>query len=706
MHATTREELRSFITLTSAAVAAAAEVRAGERVPQFTVRLPCALTSSTVNGLITQVLSFRCLLAELGAGAAGSPPRWWMGEPGQDFRVRFGVFELDTRSGELRKAGIRIRLQDQPFKVLVALLERPGGVVTREELKRRIWPEDSFGDFDHAVNVAVAKLRTALGDAADIPRFVETLPRRGYRFIAPVDGLAPTATRSLIVRWIGLGAVAALLLLAALVGFNVGGWRDRISMGGTKPISSIAVLPLANLSNNPDQDYFADGMTEELTTNLAKIGALRVISRTSTMRYKGTKKSAPEIARELNVDGIIEGSVERSDNRVRITAQLIHAPSDTHLWADSYERDLGDALALQDEVARAIASEIKVTLTPEEQVRLTSARPVDPEAQDFYLKGRYYWNKRTPETLKKSLEYFQQAVDKDPGYALAYSGLADSYLMLQAGYYQVLSPKEAIPKAEAAAKKALELDATLADAHTSLAWSRFAWDWDWRGAEQEFKRAIELNPSYANAHHWYATYLFGMGRYPEAIAEDRKAESLDPLSIVISVDVAMEALRPARMYDQEMEQCRKTLEMEPNFPSAHACLSDSYAHKRMYNEAIAEMQKAIDLSGGSVFWVSLLGYTYAMAGRPDEARKILNELKARSNREFVSAQDFAYIYTGLGDKDQAYVWFEKAYEERSDVILNLNADPDFESLRSDPRFQELLRRLNFPAIGSSSSSSH
>jgi serine/threonine protein kinase/Flp pilus assembly protein TadD len=490
---------------------------------------------------------------------------------------------------------------------------------------------------------------------------------------------------------VGLALVAAVVVLA---------WRiqtARQPANDLRPsIRSIAVLPLENLSHDSEQEYFAEGLTEELTTDLAKIGALRVISRTSAMRYKGTNKSSPEIARELNVDGIIEGSVQRSGNRVRITTQLIHAPTDTHMWADSFERDIGNLLALQEEVARAIASELKVTLTPEERTLLAGARPVDSEAQDFYLKGRYYWNKRTPDTLKKSLEYFQQAVEKDPAYALAYAGLADSYLMLGAGLYAVLPPKDAYPKAEAAAIKALQLDNTLAEAHSTLGYSKLVFDWDWHGAEQEFRQAIELNPSYANAHHWYAGYLGVMGRYSEAIVEGRKAESLDPLSLIISADVAMEALAPAGLYDQALEQCRKTLEMDPNFAVAHACMSDSYLGKGMYKEAITEMQKAKDLSGGSIVWVSALGSIYAMAGNRNAALGSLNELRARSKREFVGSERYASIYAALGNKDQAFAWFERAYEDRSDILFDIRLYQVYRPLRSDPRVQDLLRRVGLP----------
>jgi len=496
----------------------------------------------------------------------------------------------------------------------------------------------------------------------------------------------------------GTVVVLAVLLLA----LNVGGLRDRLLGRTAAPrIESLAVLPLANLSGDPEQEYFADGMTEELIADLSQVSALRVISRTSVMQYKSTKKSMPEIARELKVDGVIEGSVLRSGDQVRITAQLIQAATDKHLWAQSYKRDLRDVLVLQDEVAQAIASAIKIKLTPQEQVQLASARPVNPEAYEPYLKGRYYWNKRTPETLKKSLEYFQQAIEEDPAYSLAYAGLADSYAMLGAGSYQVLPPKEAYPKAEAAAMKALELDSTLAEAHASLAWSKMQFDWDWQGAEREFKQATELNPGYANAHHWYALYLTITGRHAEALAEDRKAESLDPLSLIISTDVATEALVPTGRYDEAMKQCRKALEMDPHFAEAHSCLADSYEGKGMYQEANAEFQKAFELSGGNLVYLSRVGYTYALAGRRGDAIKILNGLKARSKREFVWPDLLAYIYAALGEKDQAFTWLEKAYDERCvhlliDPVPHVRIRALWDPLRSDPRFQDLLRRMNFP----------
>lgn len=673
--------------------------------------------------------------------------------------LRFGVFELDLRAGELRKQGLKVRLQERPLQILALLLENPGQVVTREELRQELWSADTFVDFDHSVNTAINKLREALGDSAENPHFIETLPRHGYRFIAAVDSVAavydrrplenplpeerrkgtahgeigmkivpdqpPSHAASIPVapagtaqkvsknlappkdpkrRRVTILAIGGLVaILALLIVFNVPGLHNRLltSVGArhTAPlpkIESIAVLPMENLSGDPKQEYFAEGMTEELITDLGKISALRVISRTSVMRYKRTKKPLPEIGRELHVDAIVEGTVLRSGDRVRITANLLYAPTDRHLWAQTYERNLDDVLALQDEVARAIASQIKVKLTPQENARLASSRPVNPEAHRLYLLGRFYWNKRTEEGFKKAIDHFQRAIKIDPAYAPAYAGLADSYAMLGAGFYAVLPPKVAYPKAEVAARKALRLDSTLAEAHTTLAWSKAFFHWDWQGAEREFKRAIELNPGYANAHHWYALFLTIMGRHREAIAEDRRAQSLNPLSLIISADMAMEALGPAGLYDQEMEQCRKTLEMDASFPLAHACLSEGYMHVGMYPEAVTEMLKAIDLSGGSAVWVSALAQIHALAGRRDEAVKILNELKTRSRREYVSPNLFAYIYASLGENDQAFAYIEKAYEEHTDLVGGLKVGRELDPLRSDPRYQDLVRRMNFP----------
>lgn len=542
-----------------------------------------------------------------------------MGEtsPSTPRLVRFGVFEVDLRAGELRKSGVKIKLQEQPFQILALLLERPGEVVTREELQRKLWPADTFVDFEHSLNAAVKRLREALGDSAETPRFVETLPRRGYRFIYPVEGREPPARRR---RWVTALALVALPgMLAVMFALNLGGLRDRL-LGRPMPgeITSIAVLPLENLSGDPEQDYFTDGMTEMLITELSKIGALKVISRQSVMQFKGTDKPLPEIARELDVDAVVEGSALHIGERVRITVQLIEAATDRNLWADNYDRDVSDVLELHSEVAQAIARQIKIAVTPEEETRLASGRPLNPKAHEAYLRGRYHWNKRTEEGLKKSIEHFQQAVEMDRGYALAYAGLADAYVFL--GGYQVFPPKEVNTKAKAAALKALELDDTLAEVHASLAIAKLS-EWDWLGAERELKRAIELNPSYATAHHWYAYYLETLGRFDEAVEEIQRARELDPLSLIIDITAGDIMFQRVGQYDKAIAHYRKTLELDPNFGMTHEWLGRAYAQKGMYEEAIAEYQRSVSLSGRSPRVMAGLGYTYAVAGGEAKRRR-------------------------------------------------------------------------------------
>jgi TolB-like protein/DNA-binding winged helix-turn-helix (wHTH) protein len=454
--------------------------------------------------------------------------------------IRFGTFEVSLQSGEVRKAGLRIKVQQQPMKLLEILLEHPGEVVTREELRRRVWPNESFGDFDQALNISIGKLRSALGDSAENPRFIETLPKRGYRFIADVSVVGDDAhkrgpesaaspppvtgsvtkvqdpglaiSRTGLKRRLGttLLVIPASALVLSLVILSV--WLFRSRVRPPTGIRSLAVLPLDNLSGDASQNYFADGMTDELITDLAQISALRVISRTSVMAYKGARKPLPQIARELNVDAMVEGTVLRSGDQVRITAQLIEASTDKHLWSQSYEGDLRDTLALQNRVASAIADQIRISLTPQEKAELKDARVVKPEAYESYLKGRYFWNKRTADGLKVALAYFKQATEEDSKYAQAYSGLADTYALLGDWQYAAMTPKKAFPQAKAAAIKALELDSTLGEAHNSLAFVLDGFDWDFDSAGKEFQRAIELNPGYATAHHWYAWHLSLLGR--------------------------------------------------------------------------------------------------------------------------------------------------------------------------------------------------
>jgi TolB-like protein/Flp pilus assembly protein TadD len=455
----------------------------------------------------------------------------------------------------------------------------------------------------------------------------------------------------------------------------------------------LAVLPFESLSSDPSQDYFADGMTDELISDLGQIRALRVISRTSVMGYKRARKPLPQIARELNVDAVVEGTVLRSGDQVRITAQLIEASADKHLWSQSYEGELQDTLALQNKVARAIADQIRISLNPQELAALKNAKVVNPEAYVSYLKGRYFWNKRTADSLKVGLAYFQQAIDEDPKYAQAYSGLADTYSLLGDWQYAVMTPKEALPKAKAAAIKALELDSTLGEAHNSLAFCLDGFDWDLDAAGREFRRAIELNPGYATAHHWYAWHLALLHRYDEALAEMRKAESLDPLSLVINADLA-ELLALAHFYAESIQQSRKTIEMDPNFGLAHNHLGQAYLQKHRNDEAVAELQKAVELSGRSPTCIANLARAYVASGKRSEAENLLSDLKKRSSPTHSLASEIAVIYVALGDTDQAIAWLKKGYEERFNPGVLLR--PGFDAVRSDPRFEDLVRRIGLP----------
>jgi len=500
---------------------------------------------------------------------------------------------------------------------------------------------------------------------------------------------APAPPRRRARRWLlAVAGGVALLMLAALVGFNVGGLREKLlGRGGPPRIESLAVLPLANLSGDPQQDYFAEGMTEALIADLAKISALRVISRTSVMRYKGSDKSLPQIAKELNVDAVVEGSVQRAGDRVRITAQLIHAPTDTHLWADSYERDLRDVLTLQSEVAQAIADQIRVKMTAQEQARLAGGRPVNPAAHEAYLKGRYYLEKWSPDGAKKAEEYFQEAVAQDPDYGPAYAGLAETYTWGVPG----LSPEEGAARAKAAVLKALAVDDTLGEAHASLA-IVLQNDWDLPAAEREFKKAIELNPNYGPAHHWYSHLLLAMGRFDESLTESKRFVELDPLSPAPHLHLGYHYLI-ARQYDECIRQELKTLEMDPNYIEAHAQLGQAYVGKGMYREAIQELEKARELSSDAPAYLAYLGHALGVAGRTNEARQVLSQLRKRPGVVDSYPGYLAVVYAGLGDKEQALTWLEKGYEKRASWLVTFQAEPAFSSLRSEPRFRALLRGM-------------
>jgi TolB-like protein/Flp pilus assembly protein TadD len=456
---------------------------------------------------------------------------------------------------------------------------------------------------------------------------------------------------------------------------------------------SIAVLPLENLSDDPSQDYFADGMTDELITTLAQIRSLRVISRTSIMTYKRVRKLLPEIARELNVDAVVEGTVSRFGDRVRITAQLIEVPIERHMWAQSFEGDLRNALALQNRLARTIAEQIRVTVSRQEHAALQMAQPVNPAAYEGYLKGRYFLNKRTADGLKTAIEHFSHAVEADQSYAAGYSGLADAYALSGDWKYGVLSPREAFTKAEAPATRALALDEGLGEAHASLAYAFDLYVWNWEAAETEYRRAIELNPGYPSAHQWYSWHLLMMGRNRESIQELRIAESLDPLSLIISADLA-DAFCVLRLYDEAVKRSKKALELDPNFAVGHYELGQALVQKHLHDEAIVEFQRAIDLSGHSGAFDSQLGYACAMSGRREEAIHIIEDLASQVEQNISAEADIALIYVGLGDHDRATISLNKAFEARFKASILLR--PAFDPLRADGRFQDLLRRIGIP----------
>jgi len=613
--------------------------------------------------------------------------------------VRFGIFQLDLKARELHKAGVKVKLQDQPFRVLAMLVEHAGQVVTREELQQRIWPADLYVTFDQGLNNAIKKVRDALGDSADNPRFVETVAKHGYRFVAPVGSAeerpseprsrfrSPTSRNTVLI-----GLAAACLL--AVLGYWV--WhRSRTRDKPTSAKSVLAVLPFDNLSRDPDQEFFSDGLTEEMIAQLGKLNPkrLKVIARGSVAKYKGSSLAANQIGSELGVDYLLQGSVRHASGRVRITVQLIQVRDQTDLWTESYDRELKDILVLQDSVARTIANQIRITLTAEQQTRLASPRTVDPEAYEAYLKGRYYWNKRTADALQKASVYFQQAIDRDPAYGAAYSGLADCNSGL--AWHGFTSPAHALRRAEAAARKAIEIDPQSAEAHASLALVLHH-RWDWQGAESEFKRALELDPQYANAHHWYGDYLSVKGRHDEALLEARQALKLDPLNLMISTWVALRYYL-AQKYDLAMEQSRSTVELDPSFAAAHLLLGEAYRQTGRHEEALAELETAAKLSGDNPLYRAQVAVAHAVAGQRTEALRIITQLQKTSTERYVSPYGLAQVYAALNNKEQTFKWLQTAYDDRAVWMSYLAVDPVFDRYRLDPRFQDLLRRLRLLA---------
>ncbi|HYL86634.1 MAG TPA: tetratricopeptide repeat protein [Candidatus Angelobacter sp.] len=624
--------------------------------------------------------------------------------PHQSRVLKFGVFEVDLEGGELRKSGVRQKLTGQPFEVLRLLLERPQQVVTREELQKHLWPKDTFVDYDLAVKKAINRIREVLGDDAESPRFIETIPRRGYRFIAPISAngrdavqLLPAEGRRprLRLKFILLWGISIGLVLLALPAGGYFAWR-HFHPRAQPPAGKImlAVLPFQNLTGDPSQEYFSDGFTEEMITALGGLQPERlgVIARTSAMKYKHTDKAVDQIGRELGVQYVLEGSVRRDAGRTRISAQLIQVKDQSHLWAENYQRDLRDVFRVQNEVAEAIAGQIRLRLTPPEQARITSARPVNPEAHEAYLLGRFNWNKRNRDGMMTGLSYFQKAVLLDPKDPLGYTGIADSYITL--GLFEYLPPTETFPLAKEAVLKALALDDTLVDAHSTLA-QIYQSERDWKGTEQQCKRVLALNPNYALGHYRYSGFLSRAGRHEEAVAETRRASELDPLSPSMMSSVG-QALLMARRYDEAQQALLKALELDPNYFGAHALLADTYAAKGMLEDSVAELKKAASLSQEDPWVQADFGYVYAKLGRKSDAEKVLNELRVESQRKYVSGFFVSWVCIGLGKNEEALQWLERAYQQNDYQLSWIGVVPVFDPLRSDPRFKDLLRRIGLP----------
>ena len=636
---------------------------------------------------------------------------WYMTTPNISPRVKqFGIFELDLQRVELRKQGVKVKLQEQPLKILQLLLEHPGEIISRKELRSHIWPEDTFVEFDQGLYSAMARLRDALGDTSESPRYIETVARRGYRFIAQVrlmGGIAnseplaesqqeeaerKTVTLRRLAATLVAGLIFGALLLAIVLIFDVAGTRQWLR-ARTTPIRSIAVLPLENLSGDPAQEYFADGMTEELTTDLGKISALRVISRTSAIRYKGTKKSLADIARELNVDAVVEGTVARSGSHLRITANLLQAFPEKHLWAESYDSEVGDALTVQGQIARAVAREIQVKLTRQEQNILAVARTVNPEAQDLCLKGFFTTRGfESAESSEKAIKYFQQAIERDPNYARAYAGLAIVYSTWIPGMTR--GPRDLMPKAKEFARKAMTLDNTLAAAHSQLGLIELYYDWDWSAAEEEYRQTMALNPNYVWVHPWHARGLLARGRTEEAVAEAERIVALSPSPL--DWDNAVWIFVLARRCDLARGRDQELLEVAPHYVWAHFENAQIYECDGQLDKAAEESLKADELFGTDPKKLAQLREAMAKSGTQGYWKRTLENYRESAKLHYVPSVLVAEACARVGDKECTFKWLEKGFQERDDLMINLKAKPVFDSLHSDPRFQDLVRRVGIP----------
>ena len=663
--------------------------------------------------------------------------------------IRFGEdFELDLRPRRLRRGSHVLKLERIPLEILILLLERRGEIVSRDEIVAKIWGNDVFLDTDNSIRGAIRKVRQALKDDPETPRFIQTVTGRGYRFIAPIispeeehtteppkpeASIVPTGTRSFVsepdswlqgrslglvdqeqertagqlpgtetargqVRrrartWLFVG-LASLAVVSILSLFAFWGWRTSRAPAVSQRKTVLAVLPFDNLSRDPDQEFFSEGLTEEMIAQVGKLNRdrLRVVARSSVAKYKRSTLAAREIGKELNADYLVQGSVRRSSDRVRITVQLIQARDQTDVWTESYDRELKDVLTVQDSVVRSIASEIHIALTEEQEKRLAAPRQISPEAYEAYLKGRYYWNKRTGESMQKAEQYFEQAIDNDPTYAAAYSGLADCNSGLT--WHGFKSPAEALPKAYAAARKAIEINPESAEAHASLGLA-MSHRWDWTGAEAEFRRALQLDPQYANAHHWYGDYLSIRSRHDEALAEAKHALELDPLNLMISTWVGLRYYM-APDYSRAIEQNRNSVELDPNFAAAHLLLGEDFLGAGLHSEAVNELKKAANLSGDSPLYTAQVAVALTLAGRNREALRIAHELETISRKRYVSPYGLAQIYAASNKKEDTFKWLQAAYDDHAAWMGYLTVDPIFDRYRSDERFKDLLRRVGLP----------
>jgi len=623
--------------------------------------------------------------------------------------VRFGDdFEFDLGAYRLRRSGRVLKLERIPMEVLAVLVEQRGQVVSREHIVERIWGKGAFLDTDNSINGAIRKVRQVLKDDPERPRFIQTVTGRGYRFIAPVtypdlqgpiaipDPL-PSLDQPLLDnrpfrRWPMLLGIGVVLVVA--LGSYFLWYRSHVRSQRAGRRLMLAVLPFENLTGDAAQDYVSDGMTEEMITQLGSLDPvhLGVIARTSVMHYKRSQEPLPQVGRELGVQYVLEGSIRRDSDKVRITAQLIQIKDQTHVWARQYDRELSTLLALEGEIAREIADEVQISLGDHKPITPASQPVLSPrtyEAHDLYLKGQYFLNKRTIDGFQRAIDYFQRAIAIDPRYARAYAGLADSYALL--GPYSGVPQTQFMPKARAAALRALEIDESVPEAHTALALIVQNYDWDWQTAEKEFRRAIELNPNYATAHQWYAEHLTWRGRFDDALRESERARQLDPLSLIIAADNGA-ILYYSRQYDPAIEKFNAVREMEPNFPRA-LIIVWAYEQKGMFADALADIENWKAMTGDGISSWSEMAYVYGCTGQRAQARLALAKLKQLSRRHSVDPSVFLRAHIGMGSKDEALADLEKAYSQHSNVLTTLKVDPLYDSMRSDPRFQDLVRRV-------------